>query len=70
MFTAVKYPESISGGIDIFGIKIGATGEAMVGVNGTVGAEVGTDSAQGEIGLGPFKVKVNVDWSGFAKRFL
>ena len=60
----------ISGGIDIFGIKIGATGEAMVGVNGTVGAEVGTDSAQGEIGLGPFKVKVNVDWSGFAKRFL
>ena len=60
----------ISGGIDIFGIKIGATGEVMLGVNGTAGAEVGTDSAQGEIGLGPVKVKVNIDWSGFVKRFL
>ena len=60
----------ISGGINILGIKIGATGEVMVGVNGTVGGEVGTDSAQGEIGLGPFKVKLNVDWSGFVKKFL
>ena len=60
----------IKGGFEIFGIKIGATGEAMAGVNATAGAEVGPDSAQGEIGLGPFKVKFNIDWSNFAKRYL
>ncbi len=60
----------IKGGFEIFGIKIGATGEAMAGVNATAGAEVGPDSAQGEIGLGPFKIKINVDWSNFAKRYL
>ena len=60
----------IKGGINLFGIKIGATGEVMVGVNGTAGAEVGADGAEGEIGLGPVKVKLNIDWSEFAKKYL
>lgn len=60
----------VKGGFELFGIKIGASGEAMVGVNATAGGEVGANGASGEVGIGPFKVKLSVDWSGFAKKFL
>lgn len=58
----------VKGGVNIFGVKIGATGEAMVGVTGSVGANVGSNSASGQVGAGPFKVKVNVDWSELAEK--
>ena len=58
----------IKGGIDLFGVKVDLTGEAMYGVNATAGAEVGPKAAEGELGLGPVKVKLNVDWSGLTQR--
>lgn len=60
----------VKGGFELFGIKIGASGEAMVGVNATAGGEVGASGASGEVGIGPFKVKLSIDWSGFAKKYL
>lgn len=54
-----------SGTINIFGVKIKVSGEAMVGVNATAGGKVGKNSASGSVGLGPFKVSVDVDWSKF-----
>lgn len=55
---------SVGGGIEILGIKIGVNGEVMAGVNATAKVKVGAES-EGQVGLGPFKVKVSVDMSGF-----
>lgn len=60
----------IKTGIDLYGFKIGVSGEAMVGVTGSVGAEVGPSSASGNLGLGPFKGKIMVDWAEFAQKHL
>ena len=57
-------------GFDIFGVKVGATGEAMIGITGSAGAKVGPNSAVGKFGVGPLKGKIKVDWSEFTKKYL
>ena len=61
--------EEIKMGVNLYGVKIDIGGEAMLGVNASAGATVGTGSASGQVGLGPFKGKVNIDWSDPLNKF-
>lgn len=55
----------IEGGITLFGIKIGAKGEAMVGVAAEVGGKAAADGAEGTVKIGPIGLTLSVDWTGF-----
>ena len=59
----------VKGGIDILGVKIGASGEAMAGATASIGAEIGSSSVSGQVGAGPFKVKINVDASDLINKY-
>ncbi len=56
----------VTAGFEFWGIKVDATGEAMVGVQAEAGGSIGNDSASFDVGLGPLGLNVNIDCSGFS----
>ena len=55
----------VSGGFDLFGIKIGGKVEGMVGVQAEAGGKVTSSSVDLDLGLGPIGGSISIDWTDF-----
>lgn len=55
----------VEGGFSLFGVKIKASGDAMLGVQAKAGGKLTETEASAKLGFGPFGGKVTIDWSDF-----